>query len=184
MKSIKIASRYAKALLNLVKEKGELDQAYADMKLIADTCRESKDLVLLLKSPIVKSDKKIDILDKIFSSHVSRVSQNFISIIIEKGREGYLPAIVEEFQRQYKREKKIITAVVTSAIGLDDELREQVLKVVKDSFKSEVELIKKENESLIGGLIIRIGDKQYDASIQRKLNDLRKTFKERHYTNN
>ena len=184
MKGTRIASRYAKSLLNLALDQGELDRAYSDMKLVASTCDTSKDLELLLKSPIVKADKKIIILEKIFSGQISDLSHSFIKIITNKGRENHLPGIAEEFQRQYKSQKKIVTAEVSSATGLDDELREQVLKIVKDSLKSEVELVEKENKNLIGGLIITVGDKQFDASIQNKLNELKRTFSEPHYTKN
>ena len=154
------------------------------MSLIVETCAESRDLNLLLKSPIVKPEKKIQVLKEIFSKHISELSNTFVAIIAKHGREKYLAEIAIQFQNQYKEHKKIVTAIVSSTHGLDENIKGVVLKTIEDSVKSEVELLEKKNKDLIGGLVIRIGDKQYDASIQRSINDLRKTFDQKHFTNN
>lgn len=159
-------------------EQGELENAYNDMKLVSEACSSSKDLSLLLKSPIVKPDKKTEILREIFAGRLGKLSLSFIDIIIRKRRENYLEAIAREFQYQYKSYKNILTAVVTSAVGLDDTIRSEIMKIVKDSSNAEVELVEKADKDLIGGLILRIGDKQIDASIQRKLINLRRNFSE------
>ena len=176
MKETRIASRYAKSLLTLALEQGELENAYNDMKLVSETCDSSKDLSLLLQSPIVKPDKKTKILREIFAGWLGKLSLSFIDIIIKKRRENYLEAIAREFQNQYKSHKNILTAVVTSVVGLDDKIRSEIMKIVKDSTNAEVELVEKADKDLIGWLILRIGDKQVDASIQRKLLNLRRDF--------
>ena len=86
--------------------------------------------------------------------------------------------IASEFLMQYKEKKKILTAVITTANGIDDTIRKQVMEIVKGASKSEVVLEEKINKDVIGGFIIRVGDKQIDASIARKLNSLRRSFKE------
>lgn len=178
MKETRVASRYAKSLLSLALEQGELENAYNDMKLVSETCDSSKDLSLLLQSPIIKPDKKTEILRKIFAGRLGKLSLSFIDIIIRKRRENYLEAIAREFQYQYKAHKNILTAVVTSAVGLDDKIRNEIMKIVKGSANAEVELVEKSDKDLIGGLILRIGDKQIDASILRKLINLRRDFSE------
>ena len=184
MKGARVSSRYAKSLLGLAKERGELEHAFADMKLIAETCENNKELALLLKSPIIKSDKKTQVLDAIFGNKICKLSNEFIQTITRKGREGLLYIIAVEFQNQYKLEKNIVTAIVTSASGLDDILRKKVLDLVKGSAGSEVELIENKDKNLIGGLIVRLGDKQVDASIHRKLNDLKKALSEQYVSDN
>ena len=176
--STRVASRYAKSLLALALEQGEMENAYNDMKLVSETCDSSKDLSLLLQSPIIKPDKKTEILREIFAGRLGKLSLSFIDIIIKKRRENYLEAIAREFQYQYKSHKNILTAIVTSDVGLDDNIRSEIMKIVKDSANAEVELVEKADKDLIGGLILRIGDKQIDASIQRKLINLRRDFSE------
>jgi len=153
-----------------------LDNTRNDMKLLSEVCSSSKDLSLLLKSPIVKPDKKTEILRQIFTDRLSGLSLSFIEMIIKKRRENYLEAIAREFLDQYKSHKNILTAVVTSAVGLDDSIRSEVIKIVRDSANTEVELVEKADKDLIGGLILRVGDKQIDASIQHKLKLLSKSF--------
>lgn len=184
MQGSRVSSRYAKSLLALAKEQDQLEQAYTDMKLVAETCEQNKELILLLKSPIVKADKKIKIFEALFEDKIGDLSNNFIRIIARKGREGLLYNIAVEFQNQYKVEKKIITATVTSAFGLDEKLRKKVLDVVKSSADSEVELIEKQNKEIIGGIVLRVGDKQIDASIHRKLNELKKSLNEQYVSDN
>lgn len=177
MQGTKVASRYAKSLLDLSLEKGQLEQVYADMKTIQETCSENRDLALMLRSPIIKPDKKEDILNSVFSK-ANPITREFIKIIVRKKRENALPAIAESFVDQYRRHKKILTAVITTAFGLDDDLRKKVLEVVKKSANSEVELVEKVDKSIIGGFIIRVGDKQDDTSIRTKILKLGRVFNE------
>ena len=145
------------------------------------TCRENRELHVLLKSPVVKTDKKQEILKEIFGSKIEKMTAEFIDIICTKRREMYIEEIAEEFTEQYKEYKNILTAIVTTAFGLDDELRKKVLDVVKKSYNSEVELVEKIDKDLIGGFIIRVGDKQDDTSIARKLRALHRAFNENPY---
>ena len=181
MQGTRVAFRYAKSLMRLALEKGELEKAYVDMLLIHTTCKNSKDLSLFLKSPIIKTDKKQKTLKEIFGAHISKISQEFVEIITRKKREIFLESIAEDFVSQYKTHKKILTAVITSAAGLDDTLRKRVLEIVKNNSTSEVELIEKTDKSIIGGFVLRIGDKQVDASIARKLQQLAMSFSENPY---
>ena len=181
MLDTKVARRYAKSLLDLAKEKGELEEVNNDMKLLAQVCSSNHDLRLLLGSPIISSDKKLSVLKRVFSNKISALSMSFFDVISRKGRESYLEVIAIEFTRLYKEYKGIQTAIVTSAIGLDDNLRTQVYKMVKESLNSEVELIEKVDKDLIGGFIIRVGDKQYDASISRDLRLMRQELVDTSY---
>jgi F-type H+-transporting ATPase subunit delta len=181
MRDTRVASRYAKSLLDLALEQGALEKVYADMKMIHDTCAENADLTVFLKSPIIKTEKKRGILKSIFSGKVHPMTEGFIDLMTSRKRESYLEAIASAFLRQYKKYKQIITAVITTASGLDQNLRKQVMDIVKKSAHSEVELIEQVDSKLIGGFVLRIGDKQVDTSISRKLQELRREFSENPY---
>ena len=178
MDGTRVASRYAKSFLDLTTEQGVLEQAYADMKTIASLCETNHDFVTFLKSPIIKTDKKQAVLKEIFNGKLNKVSDAYIHLITNKKREIYLDQIAKEFVSQYKEKKKILTAVITTANGIDDKIRKQVMDIVKGANSSEVVLEEKINKDVIGGFIIRVGDKQIDATIARKLNSLRRSFKE------
>jgi F-type H+-transporting ATPase subunit delta len=178
MEGTRVASRYAKSFIDLTLEQGVLEKAYADMKFIAELSKTNHEFVTFLKSPIINTDKKQSVLKSIFSGKLDKVTDAYIQLIAAKKREMFLPEIADEFINQYNEKKKILKAVVTTASGIDDATRKQVLNLVKGASESEVVLEEKIDKDIIGGFIIRVGDKQIDASIARKLMNLKRGFKE------
>lgn len=181
MQGTRVASRYAKSFIDLTTEQGVLEEAYGDMKSILTLCGSNPDFVSFLKSPLIKTDKKQTVLKQIFEGKLNKVTDAYIQLITSKKREIYLPEIAAEFVNQYKEKKKILTAVITTAKGIDDVIRKEIMQIVKGTGNSEVVLQEKINENIIGGFILRVGDKQIDASIARKLNNLKRSFKENPY---
>ena len=181
MKGLKTSARYAKALIDLASEQNMLDKVYGDMKFIADICKNNRDFILLLNSPIIKTDKKQAILKMAFSGNISSPTELFIQLLVAKRKESYLAVIAEEFIQQYKIKKKILTAVITTASGLDEDLRKKVLDLVRKSADSEIELIEKTNDKLIGGFTLQVGDKRVDASIAKQIKQLALSFNENPY---
>lgn len=171
-----VAIRYAKSLLQLAIEKGQLEKVYTDMQLVESVCEENRAFTNFLNSPIIKTDKKVSVIKEIFSNKVSDITLGFLTILTHKRRELYMGEIAKAFVIQYKQYKNILMAVITSALGIDSTVKAKVLELVKQTTKGEVELIEKVDKNLIGGFVLTIGDKQVDASVSRKLNNLRKTF--------
>lgn len=169
-----VASRYAKSLIDLASEKGQLDTVFTDMNFIKSVCQASKDFILFINSPIINTDKKIATLKSVFNGNISPITEGFLSIIASKRRESVIPEIADSFIAQYKTQKNILTAVVVSANGLDAASRKQALDLVKAQLKGEVELVEKTNPELIGGFILKVGDKQIDKSVARQLSNLKK----------
>lgn len=168
------ATRYAKSLMDLAIESNQLDTVRNDMKAIEKTCRENSDFVLFLKSPIIKTDKKIQVLKALFEGKISSLSLSFLNLITSKNREAYIREITHAFDEQYKTNKNIFTAVVTSAKGLDSVSKQKVLDLIKSQMNGEVELLEKVDANTIGGFILKIGDKQVDRTVARQLSNLKK----------
>lgn len=182
MQESRVSHRYAKSLLDLALEKGQLEPVNEDMRLVLETIRANRELSVLLKSPVVKTDKKQEILKAIFGGHIGVISTEFLNILTRKRREGELEGIADAFVSQYKKHKQILTAVITTASGLDEKLRAQVLEVVKQSAGGKsIELVEKTDTALIGGFVLRIGDKQVDASVIRQIRNLERNFSENPY---
>lgn len=169
-----VASRYAKSLIDLATEKGQLEAVYADVLQIHAICESSHEFVLFLNSPIIKVDKKISTIKSVFEGKLNSITGGFLTIVTAKRRESVIPQMAESFIEQYKEQKNIITAVVTSAKGLDATAKQQALDLIKNQLKGEVELIEKTNPDLIGGFILKVGDKQVDRSVSRQLFNLKK----------
>ncbi len=177
-----VAYRYARSLMELAQEKGVLAGVHEDMRLVADTCFGSPDLIMLLKSPVVKADKKDKILDRVFAGKIGQITSSFMGILVRKGREALLPDVAAAFSELYKINKDIVVAQVTSAVPLNEGARAKVRALAEKQHPGKsIELVEKVDASLIGGVTIRIGDEQYDGSVSRKLNDLRREFSKNPY---
>jgi F-type H+-transporting ATPase subunit delta len=169
-----VAGRYAKSLMELAAESNQLETVRKDMNAVEQICKENREFELFLKSPVIKTDKKIEVLDALFKNNISKLSLEFLKLITRKRREGNIREIASAFNEQYKKDKNIFTAVVTSAHGLDAKTREKVIDLVKSQMKGEVELVEKINADTIGGFILKIGDRQVDKTVARQLSNLKK----------
>ncbi len=181
MSQIKVAKTYAKSLLNLAVQKGVLEQVKADMELIYATCSDSRELQLMLESPIVSNDKKAVVLSEVFKKHLSEMSFQFVELLARKGRESNLTEVAKAFAAQYLEYKNILKAVIVSVDGVSDALKAKVKDLVKQSYQKEVIIEEVKNPSLLGGFIITVGDKQVDASVSKKLAELKNSFSENPY---
>lgn len=182
MADSRVAGRYVKSLLSLAVEHGAVEEVHNDMQLFDRTCDANYDLVLMLRSPIVKHDIKKRILEKIFKGKVHKLTLAIIDILTRKNREPILPEIAHDFHRAYNHHMGIEKATLISSMPLDDKIRKEIEGIVKKlSSHKSVELIEKVNKELIGGFILNVGDLQIDASIKSKLRKLKVTFKSNPY---
>ncbi|MBD2701791.1 ATP synthase F1 subunit delta [Spirosoma sp. BT702] len=172
-----VAARYAKSLLDLAQEKGITEKLYQDMQFFKRTVEQSRPLLLMLKNPIVRAEKKSAIIKAVFTSHVDPVTMSFFQIISRKNREGIMDEIANQFISQYDRLKGVERATVITTVPLTDALRKKFkAAVAKTTAAKLVELEEKIDNRLIGGYVLRIGDQQIDGSIRSQLNDLRLKF--------
>jgi F-type H+-transporting ATPase subunit delta len=174
MADSRAASRYVKSLLGLAVERNVLEQVHQDMLLFSRVVDESRELKLALNNPIIKHDKKREILEQIFKGKVNDLTLAIFDIITRKHREPILYTIAKQFHQAYNDFKGIGVATVISAVPLDSGLRAELLTIVKKiNERKEVELIEKLDPTLIGGFILNVGDRQIDASIKSRLKALK-----------
>lgn len=176
MSEFRVASRYAKSLIDLAREQNALDAIYADMLQVIEVIKSNSQLQAVLKNPIIKLDKKESILSDIFGKSAHPVLLSFFKLLVEKGRAGVLFATAKEFIVEFNQERGIVEASVLSAVPLSSEQKEQIISIVKEEYGSEVILVNEIDAELIGGFILTVGDRQIDASIAGKLNRLEQHF--------
>jgi len=173
----RLAARYAKSILDLAIEKGQLETVYADMVFLQAICRSSRDLVNLLSSPIIKADKKRKILDAITAGRISPLTAAFNSLLMSKEREAYLPEIAAAFEDQYKAYKGIRTVKLTTAVPVSEDIKQAIVnKVRTDRQVQQIDLETAVREELIGGFVLEIGDELIDASIAFDLHKIKQQF--------
>ena len=182
MKEKKVAKRYAKALFDLAVEQNILEKIKADVQLINSVCASNRDFMLVLRSPIIKDVKKIKILKDIFGNHVQQMTTSFMNIITRNKRESILPEIANQFIEIYKEHNNIITAQLTTAVELGPEVSNKINSLLKKQTKAEIELHENVEGSIIGGFVLEFDEKQYDASVVKYLQGLKKEFDKNLFT--
>ncbi len=182
MQNPRLAVRYAKSLMDIAIEQGKLDTMYQDMHGIHAMCESSSELVSMLKSPIVNADLKNKTLKALLETRVDGVTMSFIRLVINKGREFFLPEIVTSFVTLYKKHNNINEVVLTTAGPMDEEMKAAIVAKIQQQFQGmTIDLTTVVNEKLIGGFLLETNNTLFDASILRDLNDIKKQFLKNEY---
>jgi len=182
MQNPRLAIRYAKSLIDLAQEQNKLEPVYADMKLLDNICKTNREFANVLKSPIIKEDKKNQIIESVTAGRINTLTASFIKLLGAKSREANLPEIISAFIQQYNVVKDIHKVKLTSAVELSDELKNDFINKIKAAEGIEtVELEAIIDESIVGGFILEMEGKLADGSIRRDLNDVQKQFMNNDY---
>ncbi len=181
MKGTRAALRYAKATLSLAKDNGLADKVNSDLLLINKTVSENSDLMEMLHNPIIKSSAKKLALNQIFTKNIEGITMNLINLLIENKRLSLLTLVAKEYLILHNELKGIEVARVTSAVPLTKELEAKILKKIKQISDKKITLKNIIDPSIIGGFILRVGDKQFDSSVSNQLNSLLANFEDNHY---
>lgn len=173
----RVASRYAKSLLDLAAEKGQVEQVYGDMLYLQQLTKESRDFLNLLRSPVIKADTKINTINAVTAGKVTELTTAFIQLMTTKAREAVLPEIITSFINQYKERKGIKTVKLTTAVPVSESVKNDIISQVKKAPGYEnIELQEVVDPSIIGGFVLQAGDQLVDASISYDLKNISRQF--------
>jgi F-type H+-transporting ATPase subunit delta len=176
-----IAERHAKSLFELALETGKLEQVRKDMDLIIDVCLNNRDFRQMLISPVIRPDKKIAVMDEVFSGKIEDLSKQFYHLLSQKRREKYMEGIAKQFITKYKKYHNIFVIEIRSAAPLSKELREKIVAIIETRTKGTVELVEIIDTGMIGGFIVSDEGRRYDASLTTTIKKLKKEFEENLY---
>lgn len=174
MDESKISVRYAKALLNIAIERDIIDMCKDDMNLIEIICKQNPEFISFLENPIILSSDKWKLIQQVLKSKIHDISLNFIELILNNNRESFLESISRNFLDLYRVHKGIKNAWISSAVELDKNAKDKIVKALEIAYKSDIVIEESVNKDLIGGFILRLGDKQFDASISTQLKKIKK----------
>ncbi len=176
MSAARIAQRYAKPILELAEEKKALDAVKADMEGFVNVCRESKSFALMLNSPIIPHLKKAEILNAAFKGKMNALTLQSFDLITRKSREGVLKEVAEEFLRLYNIKKGLQEVSVTSSIKLSSDQVKEIEKIAKKITGKKPIIKEKIDSEIIGGYVLKVGDKQVDQSVSGQLKNIKLTL--------
>lgn len=174
MNNGKISIRYAKALLSSAKEAKVEEKVYSEMTTLDSAFAQIQLLKQAMTNPTLTKEEKIKLLNSVFNNKASKLTQGFITLVVENGREDYFHRIALSFQDLYRKDKNIVVTHLTTAIELDEPLKKKIISSVEEQENSKVELRTEINPDIIGGYILDIDGKRLDASIIRQLSKLYK----------
>ena len=182
MQNPRLSERYAKSLIDLSIELKQLDTVHEDIVLLQSICKQSREFVLMLNSPIIYADKKHKIINMVTEGKISKITQTFIQLICTKNRETNLPGIVASFIEQFNKIKGIHKVKLTTAMPVSDAIKNSFIQKIKAvTAIKNIEIETKVNENLIGGFMLEMDGKLIDASILRGIKDVKKQFANNDY---
>lgn len=169
----RIARTYGEALYTLAVEKHSIDEYLSEVTAVNTAFSQNPDLFKLLNHPQITKEEKVQVIENILKGKVSDEITGFLTIIVTKERNNEIPEILQYFIDKVKEEKGIGTAFVKTAIPLNEIRKAQIKeKLINTTKYKEIEMNYEVDESLIGGMIIRIGDRVVDSSVSNRLSDL------------
>ncbi|MEG0856108.1 MAG: F0F1 ATP synthase subunit delta [Terrisporobacter sp.] len=168
-----IANRYAEALFQLSEEENITKEIYSELHDVVDTVKNNKDLENVLKSPLVSKGEKKELIEKIFSNKINNNLKNFLKILIEKGRITSLKAIELTFKQLLNDKHNIIEGTVLSAIPMEKIKVKELEEKLSKKYNKNVTLENKVDESILGGVLVRLGNTQIDGSVKTRLNNIK-----------
>jgi F-type H+-transporting ATPase subunit delta len=173
MSGIRAAIRYAKAILEIADSKGVASEVSADMTLIATTITGNSELTHFIQNPLIKTDTKKNVVLEVFAS-VNPVTQSLFHLLLENKRFEILAAIAVEYNNLFDVMNGVEVAKVTTAFPMDAALEAKLLAKIATFSDKKVTIENTVDASIIGGFILRIGDKQYNASVANRLHVLKR----------
>lgn len=177
MPNPRLAARYAKSLIDISNEKGDLEKVFADMQWMQSVSKSNRDFVNLLRSPVINADTKKKVIDAVTVGKLSTITTAFIALLVKKGRESNLPEIATAFISQYKVQNKIHTVKLTTAQPASEAVKKAIIEQVKKSSGFDnIELEEKVDKDIIGGFVLQMGDKLIDASVSYDLKAIARQF--------
>lgn len=181
MATSKAAERYAKALYQIAASQGSQESVLEDMQTYRNALRNSRELLVVMNSPVIPSSRKKSVVDALFIKNFQPVTAGFFQLVLKKGREKDLGSIADAYIREDKKIKGIRDGKLISASPLSAELRSELHAKAERIAGGKVLLEEKIDASLIGGFILSIGDLQLDESLKSKLSKLHNTLVDTSY---
>lgn len=171
----KISVRYARALFAVAGDQNLLDQVHADMEMLGHASREVPAFRSFLENPVMIPSSKRKLLHNMFEGNVTKLTIDFLDLILKNNRLSYISGIARKFGDQYREFKGITSAVLTTAEEIDESIKDKIKQLVLiTGTKNKVLLEEKNDREIIGGFILQVDDKQIDASVRTQLNRIKK----------
>ena len=164
---------YAQAVFELCCEQGIEQDAAQELEAVGEIFAENEEFVKVLRSPLVPLDDKQKLLESVFGGKVSGTVFDFLCLVTEKGRAGYVPQICEEFRMLYHKQQGILEVSVVTAMPMSEKLAEKLKAKLETALGKKVIMKQSVDKSLIGGIVVRYEGAELDSSVKGRLERLK-----------
>lgn len=171
-----VAKRYSQALFEVAKEQNLLDQVEKDLKLFVETLKNTEEFQIFLTHPQIGGEVKKNMVSNIFADSISWVAKNFLQVLIDGGRENTVEEILQGYSKLANEARGVAALTAISAKPLTEEEKQQLEQLYKQRLNKVVKLENVVDPTILGGLIVRIGDRVYDGSLIKKLKTVKKSL--------
>ncbi|ARA94333.1 MAG: F0F1 ATP synthase subunit delta [Bacteroidetes bacterium] len=179
-----VARRYAQALYEQAREARQVEQIDEDVELIRQALADSRELVRLFESPVIPREKKQAVVNQLFGPRVQPLTLRFLTLLIEKEREGLFAAIVQAYRRLRDEQQGIVEAQARVAQPLAEDEEKKLREALEAITGKRIRLRTEQDPSLLGGVVIRVGDTVYDGSVRHQLRTLREKLEQGAFVTN
>ena len=169
-----IADRYALAVMQLAEKQDMFDKFDSDLALVKETINGNKDLKDFLEHPLIQSNDKKEVIDRIFREHISIYSLNLIKLLIDKNRIFVLAPLADHYKKLLNKKRNISTAQIITAIEIDEDVKNRVKSKLESIYSKTIDIETVIDEEIIAGMIVKIDDKIIDGSIKTKFENMKK----------
>lgn len=169
-----VSKTYASALFEVAIENNQLDQFREELNFVLDTFEKYPEFYRFYVTPQISKEEKKQVLQEVFKGRLSIEVLNFFKIILDKRRTNDLNGIVKKYIQLVNAHQSIIEGIVITAIPLKNEDKMRLEKKLSTMTNKKIQLKNEVDPSIIGGILVRIGDKVIDGTIQSRLNELQK----------
>ncbi len=174
----KIADRYAVALFQAALSEEQVEKIEEELRVVSQVFESTEDLRRILSNPQVRLTVKKQVVLELFADNISKQTQNFLNVILDHRREVFLPAVIERYFALADEARNVVQAQVTSAVELPVEQQKDLRKLLSEMCSKEAHVAYIVDADIIGGLVIRVGDRIIDASVKRQLERLKENIHE------
>ena len=168
-----IANRYAEALFQLSEEENITKEIYNELHDVVEVIKNNKELDNVLKSPLVAKNEKTQLIEALFNNKINNNLKNFLKILVEKGRISSLKSIELPFKELLNDKHTIIEGTVISAIALTEKQVKELEEKLSKKYNKNVTLENEVDQSILGGVLVRLGNTQIDGSVKTRLNNIK-----------
>jgi F-type H+-transporting ATPase subunit delta len=168
-----LAEVYARALFEVAREHGKLDELREQLSQFADALEQNRELAVFFFSPYFSTQEKQDALQRILDG-ADEVFLNFLKLLIENHRMPVIFRARQQFERMWEQENKLLPVDITSAIALDQDTTDSLGRRIGERAGRTVKLAAHVDPDILGGIVLRVGNSILDASIRNRLEQLRR----------